>query len=210
MTTQFVNAAGRIQDLAASNLASEKFGDDSSNGVGADKLAQVLAGCRNQDPVAQRSLVLATQDQIYRLLFRFVGQQDAEDVAQLVYLQVFQRIGQFRGDSSFTTWLYRLTVNEAMQHLRRERSRRKRLLNLEPKDDRSHRGDREEARELLACAMEKLAPELRAVFLLREVERLSYSEIAASLEIPMGTVASRLNRAREELQDHLRKLGWDG
>jgi RNA polymerase sigma-70 factor (ECF subfamily) len=210
MSGQVVNSAGRIWDQIASNLATERVGDDSSDDAGAENLAQVVAGCRNQEPAAQRSLVLATQDQVYRLLFRLVGQQDAEDVAQLVYLQVFQRIGQFRGDSSFTTWLYRLTVNEAMRHLRRERSRRKRLLSLEPKDDRSHRGDREEARELLARALEKLAPELRAVFLLREVERLPYSEIAAALEIPMGTVASRLNRAREELQDHLRKLGWDG
>ncbi len=210
MTTQFVNAARRNQDQVASNLATEKVGDDSSDGAGVDNLERVVTGCRNQDPAAQRSLVLATQDQVYRLLFRLVGQQDAEDVAQLVYLQVFQRIAQFRGDSSFTTWLYRLTVNEAMQHLRRERSRRKRILNLEPQDERSHRGDREEARELLACALEKVAPELRAVFLLREVERLSYTEIAAALEIPMGTVASRLNRAREELQDHLRKLGWNG
>ena len=128
----------------------------------------------------------------------------------MVYLQVFQRVGQFRGDSAFTTWLYRLTVNEAMQHLRRERSRRTRLLNLDPQDEQPNRGDQVEARELLACALEKIDPELRSVFLLREVERLSYSEIAAALEIPMGTVASRLNRAREELQDHLRKLGWDG
>jgi RNA polymerase sigma-70 factor (ECF subfamily) len=210
MTGQAVNSAGRIWDQVASNLATEKVGDDAGDSPEADSLALAVAGCRNQEPAAQRSLVLATQDQVYRLLFRLVGQQDAEDVAQLVYLQVFQRLGQFRGDSSFTTWLYRLTVNEAMQHLRRERSRRTRLLNLEPQDDRSQRGDGEETRELLACALEKLAPELRAVFLLREVERLSYSEISAALEIPMGTVASRLNRAREELQNHLRKLGWDG
>lgn len=210
MAGQILKIAGRNWGEEASNPATGTLGADSGTDAGAGDFAQIVAGCRSQNPADQRALVLATQDQVYRLLYRFVGQHDAEDVAQLVYLQVFQRIGQFRGDSSFTTWLYRLTVNEAMQHLRRERTRRKTLLNLTPQEDHSHRGDREETRELLACALEKLDPDLRSVFLLREVEQLSYSEIAAALEIPMGTVASRLNRARDELQDHLRKLGWDG
>jgi RNA polymerase sigma-70 factor (ECF subfamily) len=206
MTGQIVQIAGRIQDQDASNLASELPRAVACR----DELSQILAGCRKQEAAAQRALVLATQDRVYRLLFRFLGEHDAEDVAQMVYLQVFQRVGQFRGDSAFTTWLYRLTVNEAMQHLRRERSRRTRLLNLDPQDEQPKRGDQEEARELLACALEKIDPELRSVFLLREVEKLSYSQIAETLQIPMGTVASRLSRAREELQEQLRRLGWDG
>lgn len=174
------------------------------------QLSVILAGCRKQESGAQQAFVLATQDQVYRLLFRLVGRQDAEDVAQEVYLQVFQRLHQFRGDSSVATWLYRVTVNQALQHLRRERSRRPQLLNLTPHDDLPDRSDPTEARDLLARALEKIDPDLRAVFLLREVEKMSYNEIAATLQVPMGTVASRLSRAREELQEHLRQLGWDG
>jgi RNA polymerase sigma-70 factor (ECF subfamily) len=155
-------------------------------------------------------LVAQTQDRVYRTLVRLVGAQGADDVAQQVYLQIFQQIQQFKGDSSFYTWLYRVTVNEALQHLRRNRRRRFAFLSWEPADDKASGGQQSELRELLDRALAKIDPELRAVFVLREVEDLSYAEIGAALEIPMGTVASRLSRARHDLQERLRSLGWNG
>jgi RNA polymerase sigma-70 factor (ECF subfamily) len=131
-------------------------------------------------------------------------------LAQQVYLQLFRQIHQFSGDSSFGTWLYRVTINEAMQHLRRNRRRRFAILSWEPEDYKADRNRQSEAGELLDRALTGLEPELRSVFVLREVEQLSYEEIGGALGIPIGTVASRLSRARHDLQERLRSLGWDG
>lgn len=189
----------------ASNRIAEATGENSPPG---DPLAHVVAGCRRRESRAQRELVLRTQDRVYRSLVRLVGVQDAEDVAQQVYLQVFRQLHRFNGNSSFGTWLYRVTVNEAMQYLRRKRRRRWSALNWEPEEHKSDRTRQSEIRELLDLALGQIEPELRSIFVLREVEGLSYEAIGAAVGIPMGTVASRLSRARHELQERLRSLGW--
>jgi RNA polymerase sigma-70 factor, ECF subfamily len=198
---------GRIEEGMASNVFEGKPDEDAPR---PDPLSDLVARCRRREPRAQSELVVRTQDRVYRTLARLVGAQDAEDVAQQVYLQVFRQIHQFSGDSSFGTWLYRVTVNEAMQHLRRSRRRRFAILNWEPEDRKPDRGQQSEVRELLDFAFAAIEPELRSVFVLREVEHLSYEEIGAALGIPMGTVASRLSRARHDLQERLRSLGWNG
>ena len=175
-----------------------------------DPLSDLVAGCRRREPRAQSELVVRTQDRVYRTLVRLVGAQDAEDVAQQVFLQVFRQIHQFSGDSSFGTWLHRVTVNEAMQHLRRNRRHQFAVLSWEPEDRKPDRGQQSEMREILDRALAAIEPELRSVFVLREVEHLTYEEIGAVLGIPMGTVASRLSRARHDLQERLRSLGWNG
>jgi RNA polymerase sigma-70 factor, ECF subfamily len=136
--------------------------------------------------------------------------EDAEDVAQQVYMQVFRQIDQFNGDSSLSTWLYRVTVNEALQHLRKKRRRRWTALDWDPEERTADRSRQKETRELLERALAEIEPELRSLFVLREVEGLSYEAIAAALNIPKGTVASRLSRARHDLQQRLRRLGWTG
>jgi RNA polymerase sigma-70 factor (ECF subfamily) len=196
---------GRNAEGSASNLVAKA----PEGSPPTEPLAGTLLGFRQQEPAAQRNLILQTQDQVYRMVLRLVGLQDAEDVCQQVYLQVFRKIGQFRGGSTFSTWLYRVTVNEAMQHLRRRRTHRLEVLNSDTQDETPDRSRQAEARELLDRALAAIEPELRSIFLLREVEQLSYNEIAAVLGIPMGTVASRLSRARDELQQQLRILGWD-
>jgi RNA polymerase sigma-70 factor (ECF subfamily) len=145
---------------------------------------------------------------VYRLAVRMVGTQDAADVAQQTFLQAFWRLDQFDGQSKFETWLYRLTVNESLQHLRKRRRWTQPTLDYEPADDSPGRDKSAEQKELLEQALARLDPELRSIFLLRESEDLSYREIAEALEIPEGTVGSRLNRARRELQEHLISLGW--
>jgi len=175
-----------------------------------DPLAHVIEGCRRDDAGAQRELVSRTQDRLYRALVHLVGVRDAEDVAQQVYFQVFRRLDRFSGHSSFATWLYRVTVNVAMQHLRRNRGRRSSMLNWEPEEKRPDCCRQYEMRELLDQALSQVEPELRAIFVLREVEGLSYEAIGAAVGIPMGTVASRLSRARHDLQERLRSLGWNG
>ena len=112
-----------------------------------------------------------------------VGVQDAADVTQQVFLQAFRLIGQFGGRSRFETWLYRLAVNESLQHLRRNRRWRHRSLDWEPMDEAQHADDADR-KEQLERALAQIDPELRSIFLLREVEGLSYREIAEALQVP--------------------------
>ena len=175
-----------------------------------EPLASVLAGCRQCRPESQRELVIQTQDRVFCTVFRLVGLEDADDVTQQVYLQVFRQLDRFNGRSQFRTWLYRITVNEALQHLRRRKGMRTESLAWEPQDRGPNHSNNEENRELLSIALSQVDSQLRSIFLLRETEGLTYEQIANAVGIPMGTVASRLSRAREELQVRLRKLGWNG
>lgn len=137
-----------------------------------------------------------------------VGSDHAPDVTQQVFLQVFRFIQKFDGRSRFETWLYRLAVNECLQHLRRQRRWQFCQLDWEPMGE-TGRDDDAERRDLLEQALAQTAPDLRAIFLLKEIEGLSYEEIAVTLEIPIGTVGSRLNRARREIRQRLSDLGFE-
>ena len=184
------DASRRITHLPASNA-----GRATASRTGDDYLAAVVRACQAGDRTAHRQLYDSCHQGVFRLAVRMVGRQDAGDVTQQVFLQAFRSIGKFQGRSRFETWLYRLAVNESLQHLRRNKRWRHQTLDREPMDD-SHHGNSTERKELLEKALAQIDPELRAIFLLREVEGLSYQDIAAALQIPQGTVGSRLNRAR--------------
>jgi len=170
-----------------------------------DLVQRSLRGGRS----AQRALYEACHPTIFRLMCRMVGRQEADDLTQQVFLQAFRRLNQFGRRSRFETWLYRLAVNEALQYLRKENRHKQQVLVHDVADHRRGHGEALVDKELLECALERLDPELRSVFLLREVEQLGYRELAEVMDIPEGTVASRLNRARRLLQDHLVELGWE-
>ena len=174
-----------------------------------DPVADVVASCRQGDRDAQRELFETFEVTVYRLAIRMVGTADAADVTQQVFLQLFRSIDQFRGESRFSTWLYRLAVNECLQHIRRRKPAAQLPVDLEPPDHSPSPAVQAEQRDLLEQALEKLPTDLRAIFLLREVEKLDYARIADVLEIAEGTVASRLNRARGTLRKHLVELGWE-
>jgi len=142
-------------------------------------------------------------------MVRMVGIQDAADVTQQVFLQSFRKIGQFSGKSQIGTWIYRVAVNEALQHLRKSKRSQMQGLEQEPTDRSPDNHKNVEDKELLEQALTLFEPDLRSKFLLCEIEGLSYGDIAGALEIPEGTVGSRLNRVRRELQQHLVELGWE-
>jgi RNA polymerase sigma-70 factor (ECF subfamily) len=173
-----------------------------------DPLADTVNLCRIGDSSAQHDLYQACQHDVYGLMVRMVGHQDAADVSQQVFMQAFKKIDQFQGQSRFKTWLYRLAVNESLQHLRKNK-RKQQVLTHDPVDERSTNMQRNEAADLLDKALEKLEPLLRSIFLLKETQGLSYREIAEATEIPEGTVGSRLNRARRQLRENLLELGWE-
>ena len=162
----------------------------------------LIKACQLGDRDAQRRLYEQNGAKVHRLMLRMVGQQDAVDLTQQTFLQVFRKIHQFSGKSEFATWLYRVAVNEALQHRRRKQSRPSQPLQFEPANE-TNDTDGYEKKEAIEHALGKIEPELRAIFLLREIDQLSYAQLSDVLEIPAGTVASRLNRARRELREVL-------
>ncbi len=173
-------------------------------------VAQVVAGCQAGSRESRRLLYEQFHASMHRLLVRMVGEHEAPDLVQDVFLQVYAKIGQFAGQSRFTTWLYRLATNIALQHLRTARRHRTTLLDADPEDVHAAAGQTDEQQELLQTALQRIDPQLRAIFLLRELEGQSYRDIALALDISEGTVGSRLNRARRELKEQLAALGWEG
>ena len=177
----------------------------------ASDLRHLVGACVNGDPDAMRVIYEQCNAGVYNLMVRLVGRQDADDLTQQVFMKAFRKLNQFAGRSRLDTWLYRLATNEALQFLRQRNRRRAQPLADEQacSCDRPSLLKQEEA-ELLQAAIERVEPELRAVLTLKEQDGLSYQAIAEILQIPEGTVGSRLNRARRMLRAELHQLGWDG
>lgn len=173
-----------------------------------DPLADIVRLCQSGGRSAQQELYEACHQDVYGLMVRMVGRQDAADLAQQVFMQAFRKIGQFQGQSKFQTWLYRLAVNESLQHLRKNK-RKQQVLAHDPIDNRPSSARNHEAKDVLDAALDRIEPLLRSIFLLKESQGLSYREIAEATDIPEGTVGSRLNRARRQLREHLIELGWE-
>lgn len=150
---------------------------------------------------------------VYRLARRMMGNQaDAEDATQEIFLRTFEQADKFHGRSSLFTWLYRLAVRHCLNELKRRRRRDVREHALTDGDQLAYRETArsplehlvvKEESEFLDALLQSLAPNYRACILLREVQGLSYAEIAEHLEIPIGTVMSRLARARQVLRERL-------
>lgn len=174
-----------------------------------EELSNYVTACQRGERDAQRELFERFHQKVFRLAIRMVGQNDAADLVQQVFLHAFQTIGQFTGRSRFDTWLYRVAVNECLQHIRREKPKSHQPLKHEPADREIERTEQFEQQELINTALGRLEPDLRAIFLLREFEGQNYAEIAESLDVPEGTVASRLNRSRRQLKEILIDLGWE-
>lgn len=159
------------------------------------------------DREAQRLVYESLKDSISRLVSRVVDASDVDDVTQDIFLHMYCSLGSFRFESEFTTWAYRLAVNDALQHLRRKLRRPQVPLgNLEMPGQAQQ--NLIENNEMLYLALSKLDPELRVILHLKEEQEECYATIAEILRIPEGTVGSRLNRARRELKKELLALGW--
>ena len=172
-------------------------------------LSSLVASCQAGSRDAQRQLYERCEQRVYRLLVRMVGRSEAADLLQQVFLQVLREINRFDGRSRFETWLYRVTINEALQHLRRQKRWRWTSLVSDLVDHEPNHERHLDYKDLLEQALARLEPDLRSLYLLREVEKQSYAEIAEATHIPEGTVASRLNRARQLLKQYLLELGWE-
>lgn len=190
-----------------------------------DELALVQR-CQNGEPEAFAELVREYQDRIYNLIFRMCRRaEDAEELAQETFLKAFEKIGQFRGTSRFYTWLFRIAKNLTISHCRR-RGKVKFIPLENTEDDAPDFGEartatlaarrqpgpdaqaiRRETADRVTQALDALDEEHRVMVILRDIEDMRYEEIAEVLELPSGTVKSRLHRARVALRDALTDLG---
>lgn len=202
-----ITAVPRRNPLPAASNQSER-GSDLWPSM-QESLAQVVTACGQGDRCAQRELYNRCIPKVFRLVVRMVGIQEADDLAQQIFLQTYRTIHQFSARSGFETWLYRLTMNECLQFLRHAKRRVHEPLEYEPADRHAGHEREVQSRELLERGLQRLDPELRAIFLLREVNGLDYRALAETLEVSEGTVASRLNRARSKLKEYLLELGWE-
>ncbi len=157
---------------------------------------------------AQRVIFETFRDRVYQLVWRMVGEWDADDVAQDTFVRVFEKLHQFRQESELYTWVHRIAVNQAIKHLNRQKRTATSSLNEEHSVAQAS-SDADDNAELVTLAMSKMDAELRSVLQLKEIDGLSYSQIAVIVEIPEGTVGSRLSRARKELKEKLVSLGWE-
>jgi RNA polymerase sigma-70 factor (ECF subfamily) len=162
---------------------------------------ELLDACRRGDRRAQRQLYERYAERIYRLTLRLSGNaHDAFDLSQETFVRAFQGLALFDGRSGVGTWLYRIATNEALQLFRRRATERRHLREYAAQGADTTDPESDSARREVQEALDRLAHPHRVVLLLKYQEGLSYEEIAAILECPAGTVASRLNRARTELR----------
>ncbi len=173
---------------------------------------QVIKACQQGDRDAFKLLFEAYKDRVFSIAVYSLGDRAvADDVTQQIFLKLFTAISQFRGDSEFTTWLYRLVVNACMDEKRRKR----RFVALAdpmvmgragPRRLQEKQVARREISEAVQNAIGQLKPKFRLPILLKYVEDMSYDEIAEVMGCSKGTVASRLNRGHGELAKRLNHL----
>ncbi len=179
-----------------------------------------MEAARRGDRDAFNELVRSTYRDIYSLAYRLTGNpDDAGDVVQDAYVRAYRAIRRFRGDSSFSTWMYRITSNCASTHLsRRTRQRTEELsddvpiVDLRPEQDPSLRAEAAILRHHIDRAIRALPERLRQVVVLRDLHDLSHNEIAAELGITTSAAKVRLHRARQRLRTVLQRtseLGGD-
>lgn len=168
----------------------------------ADPDGEVLRRFREGDARAFEELVRRHETRIYNLCLRMVGRpEDARDATQDTFLSVLRRAGSFRGQAAFSTWLHRIAVNSCYDLLRKRQ--RSPLLDAEPTTEPGPPSP--DPAEATAAALDvrvallKVPAEFRAVLVLHDVQDMAYEDIAAALEVPVGTVKSRLHRGRVAL-----------
>jgi RNA polymerase sigma-70 factor (ECF subfamily) len=168
---------------------------------------------RNGDRLAFNQLVLKYRNHVLGVaVYMLRAKDDAEDLAQDVFVRVYYALRRFQGEALFSTWLYRITVNSCLSH-------RKKLRNPPTEcveDEKCNLADRysdpytmlekKEIKLFLEKAIHALPRDQRVVLILRDIEGLSYEAIADCLDLPLGTVRSRLHRARQDAQEKLKRL----
>lgn len=178
----------------------------------------LITECLTGRTEAFGQLVVRYQNRLYHTLVHVLGSADeAQDVAQDAFVHAFQKLQSFRGDSAFYSWLFRIALNAAVTRKRKNKRMKASLeaakdaAGIEPTDehptaDPSYALEQSERQKLVRHALSQLSEEFRTVLVLKEMEGLKYEEIAEMVECPIGTVRSRIHRARAEMRQKLEIL----
>ena len=181
---------------------------------------ELVKRVQNGDKTAFDLLVQKYQHKVVNLVSRFVSDQaECQDIAQDAFIKAYRAIGNFRGDSQFYTWLYRIAANTAKNYLA-SRARKSPTYSVDVDDAEHYEGESglkeysnpenllltDEIKETIFRAIEELPDDLKSAITLREIEGLSYEEIAEVMDCPIGTVRSRIFRARDAIDKELRPL----
>lgn len=174
---------------------------------------ELILRCQQGDETAFETLVRQYEKKVCALCRRMCrSEDDAQEAAQDAFLAVWRGIGSYRADAAFSTWLYRLATNACLDLLRREKKRggdvslddeESFLDPVDPAPQPEELAERAETRRAVREALDALPDDYRAVLLLRETEQLSYAEIADATGLELGTVKSRISRARLALRNYL-------
>ena len=177
---------------------------------------EIIERCLNGDQAAWESIVRMYRRKVFNVAYKFVGRHDqAEDLTQDVFLKLYKSLDTFDRRANFQTWLISVSRNLCIDHYRAVRKERETInRDVDPADfapvSNDPRADTQlEQRDrvrLLRQALDKLAPTLRTAVMLRDIQELTYQEIADKLHLPEGTVKSRINRGRTELARQIQKL----
>jgi len=178
---------------------------------------QLIQQCLSGNTEAFGELVIRYQDRLYNSLMLMVGSpDDARDLAQEAFVHAFRKLDSFRGDAAFYTWLFRIAVNAAISFRRRAARQKsasldtlKEAAGAEPTDQNddaspSRQIETQETQQVVRRALGELSEEFRTALVLTEIEGMSYEEAAAAVGCPIGTIRSRIHRARNELREKLR------
>ncbi len=191
-------------------------------GLMADNIVdkEIIERVKNGDKKAYDLLVLKYQQRVINLISRFVkNYADALDISQETFIKAYKALPNFRGESAFYTWLYRIAVNTAKNHLTVQ-SRKITKSDYDVAEIEQIEGNmtlteqttpenlliKDELQETVLNTIENLPEDLKSAIMLREIEGLSYEEIAAVMECPVGTVRSRIFRARETIDNKIKPL----
>ncbi len=173
--------------------------------------AECVRRAQRGDPDSFELLVRRHHKATFNLVYRLLGDPDeAAEVAQEVFLSAYKSIQQFRGDAVFSTWLYRIAFNHASTRRKNLQTAQQRHLPLEGMEiiadssvDPARRAERKEIQSRVQQALNSLDKQDAMIILLRDLQDVPYEEVAGVLKIPVGTVKSRLHRARKALKDRL-------
>ena len=181
---------------------------------------ELIIGLKQKEEGAFRELVSTRQNLVFNTVLGFLqNHEDAEDVSQDVFIKILESIGQFKGESALSTWVYRVSVTSALEFLRKKK-RKKRFGFMSPLwgenneqtvelPDFHHPGvalDKRESAAILFKAIKKLPENQQIAFILNKVEGLSYQEVAEIMNTTLSAVESLLHRARTNLKEILKKI----
>lgn len=178
---------------------------------------QLIERIRNGDRQAFEALLDLYETRVYRLALRFTGSvQDAEDITQEIFMGVYRGLDKFQGNSALGTWIYRIAMNHCLEFRRKRRleqvpyNEELTLASTDWRDDPFVSADKSETSAKVEAALNLLSPLHREVIILHELQGLTYQEVATTLNVPVGTVKSRLSNAFRKLRDIMGGYVYEG